>query len=114
MTDCLFCKIIAGEIPSSKVLETDDIYAFRDINPQAPEHILIVPKRHIEKLDDLADADALAIGKLIVETTKLARQHGMHSQGYRLVINNGEEAGPSVWHLHAHLLSGRPFRWPPG
>jgi histidine triad (HIT) family protein len=114
VSDCLFCKIVAGEIPSAKVHETDDIYAFRDINPQAPQHILVVPKRHIEKLDDLQGSDALAIGQLIIETTKLARQFGMNTQGYRLVINNGEEAGQSVWHLHAHLLSGRPFRWPPG
>jgi histidine triad (HIT) family protein len=114
MNDCLFCKIIAGEIPSTKVRETAEVYAFRDISPQAPQHVLLVPKKHIERLADVTADDAGLLGKLIYEATTLAHELGMDEQGYRLVINNGEEAGQSVWHLHVHLLGGRPFRWPPG
>jgi histidine triad (HIT) family protein len=112
--DCLFCKIISGEIPSKKVKETDEIFAFSDISPQAPRHILIVPKLHIEKLADLEDSHSALMGKLLVEASKLAKELNLDDQGYRIVINNGEAAGQSVWHLHVHLLSGRPFHWPPG
>lgn len=114
MNDCIFCKIIAGQIPSAVVFEDEDVFAFRDINPQAPQHILVVPKKHMEKLNDLTADDALTVGKLLVATCRIAREHGMDAQGYRIVLNNGEGAGQSVWHIHAHLLSGRPFRWPPG
>lgn len=114
MSDCLFCRIIAKEIPAAAVYETEDVLAFRDINPQAPQHVLVVPKRHIEKLADLSPVDAPVMGQLLVETARVARDLGMDSQGYRVVINNGETAGQSVWHVHVHLLSGRPFRWPPG
>ncbi|MFZ5434296.1 MAG: histidine triad nucleotide-binding protein [Calditrichota bacterium] len=114
MTDCLFCKLIRNEIPSEAVLETDEVYAFRDINPQAPQHILLVPKRHIEKLADLKPEDSGIVGNLVYHATQLAHKLGMDAAGYRIVINNGEDAGQSVWHLHVHLLSGRSFRWPPG
>ena len=114
MSDCLFCRIIGKEIPSDTVLDTDEIYAFRDINPQAPHHILLVPKRHIEKLADIKESDAQILGRLLIQATKLAHDLGMDDEGYRIVVNNGENAGQSVWHLHVHLLSGRPFRWPPG
>ncbi|MBU0509418.1 histidine triad nucleotide-binding protein [bacterium] len=114
MSECLFCKIANRQIPSDVVFDSDDVLAFRDINPQAPQHVLVIPKRHIARLADLGDADAAEIGKLMIQAVKLARQLGMEKDGYRLVINNGEEAGQSVWHLHIHLLSGRPFRWPPG
>lgn len=114
MNDCIFCKIIAGQIPSRVVFEDENVFAFQDITPQAPQHILVVPKVHIEKLADLSPEDATLIGKLMVAISHIAREHGMDAQGYRVVMNNGEGAGQSVWHIHAHLLSGRPFRWPPG
>jgi histidine triad (HIT) family protein len=114
MSDCLFCQIIAGTIPSHKVLDTEEFYAFRDINPQAPQHILIIPKRHIERCAELEESDAELLGRMMVQASKLAHELGMDGQGYRLVVNDGEQAGQSVWHLHLHLMSGRPFRWPPG
>jgi histidine triad (HIT) family protein len=114
MSDCLFCKIIAGQIPSEKVMDTEEFLAFRDITPQAPQHVLVIPKRHIERLADLKDNDADLMGKMMVEAAKLAHTLGMDEQGYRVVINNGAQAGQSVWHLHVHLLSGRSFHWPPG
>jgi histidine triad (HIT) family protein len=114
MSDCIFCKIIAGEIPSAHVLDTDELFAFRDINPQAPQHVLILPKRHIAKLSELKLSDRSIAAELMLATAKLAHDLGMEKDGYRVVINNGERAGQSVWHLHFHLLSGRPFAWPPG
>jgi histidine triad (HIT) family protein len=113
MSDCIFCKIAAGEIPSTKVFEDEELFAFRDIQPQAPHHILIVPKQHIAKLADTADDNTALLGKMVRAAAKIAKDEGLES-GYRIVINNGESAGQSVWHLHLHLLSGRPFRWPPG
>jgi histidine triad (HIT) family protein len=114
MSDCLFCKIAAKQIPSQMVKETDDIFAFRDINPQAPKHILIVPKKHIAKLADATAADVQLIGRMMVDIAVLANELKMDADGFRVVINNGENAGQSVFHLHAHLMSGRPFGWPPG
>jgi histidine triad (HIT) family protein len=114
VSDCIFCKIAAGQIPSQKVFEDDDIFAFRDISPQAPQHVLIIPKRHIAKLADVTDTDVSILGKLLISARSIAKSLGMDEQSYRVVINNGEQAGQSVWHLHAHLLSGRPFGWPPG
>ena len=111
MSDCIFCRIAAGEIPSQKVFEDEHVFAFRDIQPQAPHHILIVPKQHVAKLADVCDSSLL--GKLVSTAARIARDEGLES-GYRVVINNGESAGQSVWHLHVHLLAGRPFRWPPG
>jgi histidine triad (HIT) family protein len=114
MGNCIFCRIASGEIPSKKVLETEDIVAFHDVSPQAPRHILVIPRRHIEKLADLTGPDAALMGKLLVTATEVARATGMEADGYRLVINNGERAGQSVFHIHIHLLSGRDFQWPPG
>ncbi|MDD5087220.1 MAG: histidine triad nucleotide-binding protein [bacterium] len=114
MNDCLFCKIAAGQIPAEIVLDSRDALAFRDLDPQAPQHVLIIPKRHISRLADLRGDDAPAVGSLMTQAVKLAHDLGMDEAGYRLVINNGETAGQSVWHLHIHLLSGRPFHWPPG
>lgn len=114
MDDCLFCKIAARQIPADIVLDSEDALAFRDIDPQAPQHVLLIPKRHITMLADLHSEDAALAGSLLTQAVKLARDLGMDEAGYRMVINNGETAGQSVWHLHIHLLSGRLFRWPPG
>ncbi|MGC9513233.1 MAG: histidine triad nucleotide-binding protein [Fidelibacterota bacterium] len=113
MTDCLFCKIIRGEIPSTKVYENEDVLAFRDINPQAPEHILIIPKIHINRVENLSDDQSEMVGKLVIAAKNIARQLGIHN-GYRLVFNNGPQAGQEVEHIHLHLLAGRKFAWPPG
>jgi histidine triad (HIT) family protein len=114
MTDCLFCKIIAGDIPSEKVYEDDDVYAFRDVNPVAPLHVLIIPKKHIAMLNDLESDDAQRMGKLVLTAKKIANQEGYAEEGYRTVINCGEKAGQSVFHIHLHLLAGRELTWPPG
>ena len=114
MTDCLFCKMAAGEIKPDVVYETGSVLAFRDINPQAPTHILVVPKRHIPTLNDLQDADGALIGKLYLTAQRVAREEGLAEDGYRTVINCNEAAGQSVFHIHLHLLGGRAMRWPPG
>ena len=111
---CLFCRIAAGEIPAKKVHEDADVVAFHDINPQAPTHVLVIPRRHIPKLDDLTDADAAAIGTTIVRAAQIARELQLAEDGYRIVVNNGEGAGQTVFHIHVHVLGGRGFRWPPG
>ncbi|HVJ08902.1 MAG TPA: histidine triad nucleotide-binding protein [Acidisarcina sp.] len=113
MVDCLFCKIIAGTIPSSKVYEDDQSYAFADINPQAPTHVLIVPRKHIASLDHASPVDIEVLGHLHVVAAGIARGKGL-SNGYRTVINTGDDAGQTVDHLHVHLLGGRAFHWPPG
>jgi histidine triad (HIT) family protein len=110
--DCLFCKIIAGEIPSETVYEDDAVVAFRDINPQAPTHILVVPRGHVAKLSDYGTGDEAALGAVLVAARTIAEREGLSD--YRTVINCGEGAGQSVWHLHCHLLGGRALRWPPG
>jgi histidine triad (HIT) family protein len=112
--DCLFCRIAAGEIPCDRVYEDEEILAFRDINPQAPTHILVIPRRHVSSLDELRDGDAALAGRLVVAATRLAREEGLAGSGYRLVTNCGAGAGQTVFHLHLHLLGGRTFRWPPG
>ncbi len=109
---CLFCKIVAGDIPADKVHEDEDILAFRDISPQAPVHILVIPKKHIKGPGDVTEADDQLIGRLIRQARKIAEQENIRH--YRLVFNNGEEAGQTVFHLHMHILGGRPMRWPPG
>ncbi|WP_138159288.1 histidine triad nucleotide-binding protein [Peptoniphilus catoniae] len=111
--DCLFCKIIAGEIPSDKVYEDDLIYAFKDIDPQAPVHILIVPKEHIESLDDINESHKDLIFHISLKAKELAAKFGL-TKGYRLVNNCKEDGGQSVNHLHYHLLGGRSMAWPPG
>jgi len=112
--DNLFKKIIRGEIPSSKVYEDDEIYAFRDIAPAAPIHILIIPKAPLDSLNELTDDDAAIAGKLLVRASKLAKELGFAENGYRCVINTGKDAGQTVPHLHVHLLAGREFIWPAG
>lgn len=111
--DCLFCRIIAGEIPSKKVFEDERIYAFEDIQPGAPTHILLVPKRHVRGLTECEDGDAPLLGELQLRAAALAREHGL-TGGYRTVLNVGPDAGQSVFHLHLHLLGGRRMAWPPG
>ena len=112
--DNLFKKIMRGEIPSSKVYEDDDVFAFNDISPVAPTHILIIPKAPIDSLDELTDDDATTAGKLLVAASKLAKKLGFSKDGYRCVINTGAQAGHTVPHLHLHLIAGRDSIWPPG
>lgn len=113
MDDCLFCKIIAGEIPSDKVYEDEYIYAFNDIDKKAPEHILIIPKKHISSII-VADAESNIMNKLIGAAQKIASDKGLSENGFRLVINTGKDGGQTVNHLHMHLLGGRELGWPPG
>jgi histidine triad (HIT) family protein len=114
MADCLFCKIVAGDIPSSKVYEDDSFYAFNDITPQAPTHILIVPRKHIDSLDTATDDDKGLIGHLLLAAASIAREKGFAENGYRVVVNTNSDGGQTVFHLHVHLLAGRPFIFPPG
>jgi histidine triad (HIT) family protein len=114
MADCLFCKMIAGEIEPDKVYEDDDLIAFRDINPQAPTHILIVPRRHIATLNELEPADAPLMGKLYLAARDIAERENIAEEGYRTLVNCNAGAGQSVFHIHLHLLGGRPMGWPPG
>ena len=111
--DCLFCKIAANEIPSKIVYEDPELFAFEDISPQAPTHILICPRKHFESLTHASAEDQAVLGKLQLVAAQLARERELLA-GYRTVLNSGEGAGQSVFHLHLHLLGGRPFRWPPG
>ena len=111
--DCLFCNIVKGQIPSEKVYEDNDVYAFKDVNPEAPVHILIIPKRHIISVDELEETDKELVGHIFLVAKKLAKENKLEN-GYRLVSNIGEEGGQSVKHLHFHLLGGRSFNWPPG
>lgn len=111
----IFGKILRGEIPSSKVYEDDDVYAFKDINPAAPVHILVIPKRYIVNMYDATEDDAAVLGRLMLATAKIARELGLgEEEGYRLVFNNGAGAGQTVFHMHAHILGGRDLSWPPG
>ena len=112
--DCLFCKIIAREIPADIVFEDDDVLAFRDIDPKAPEHILIIPKRHIATLNDLQEEDCALVGRLQFTAQKTAKELGMAEDGYRVVMNCNEAGGQTVYHIHMHLLGGRSMTWPPG
>ena len=114
MADCLFCAIVAGEIPATQVLETDRILAFRDINPQAPTHVLVIPKTHYPDVAALAAADAALLGEVIDAVRQVAAAEGVAETGYRVVFNTGAEAGQTVPHVHAHLLGGRSLTWPPG
>lgn len=114
MSDCLFCKIITGDIPSDKVFEDENVYAFRDITPVAPSHILIIPKKHIAMINDLEEQDEKTMGQLFVAAKKIAKQEDFSEVGYRTVMNCGEAAGQTVFHVHLHLLAGRELTWPPG
>lgn len=113
MSDCLFCRILRGEIPAKKVYENEHVFAFEDLHPQAPVHVLIVPRKHFDGLKEAQDADAEVIGRCHLAAAEIARQRGIED-GYRTVVNAGPGAGQSVFHLHVHLLGGRPLNWPPG
>ena len=109
---CIFCRIARAEIPAQMVVSNKDVAAFRDLNPQAPVHVLIIPKRHVASLDDANDSDLL--GRMMTLAAAIARQEGIAKSGYRTVINTGKDGGQSVDHLHIHLLGGRTMTWPPG
>jgi len=111
---CLFCRIASGEIPARKAYEDDQVYAFHDINPQAPTHILVIPRKHIPSLDDIDAADSAIVGTVIARAAQIARDLQLTGEGYRLVVNTGAAAGQTVFHIHFHLLGGRNFGWPPG
>ncbi len=114
MTECLFCKIGSGEIPSDKVYENDRLIAFRDIDPQAPTHILIIPREHIETLNDLEEKHSDLLGAMILLAKDLAVKEGIADAGYRTVFNCNADGGQAVYHIHLHLLGGRKMSWPPG
>ena len=114
MTDCIFCKIVAGEIPTAVVYDDDQVLAFRDIQPEAPVHIIIIPKRHIATLNDLTPADAELIGRMHLAARQVALDLGVADSGYRTLINCNRDAGQYVFHVHMHLLAGRNLGWPPG
>ncbi len=114
MTDCLFCKIIHGDIPGDIIYENDHVLAFNDINPQAPSHVLIIPKQHISTINDIAPAQTALVGELYLAAAQIARERGFAEQGYRVVMNCNEGAGQTVFHIHLHLLAERPLSWPPG
>ena len=114
MAECLFCAIVAGDIPSTQVLETDRILAFRDIDPQAPTHVLIIPKTHYPDVAALAAEDAALLGEVIDAARQVAAAEGVAEAGYRVVFNTGVQAGQTVPHVHGHVLGGRSLTWPPG
>lgn len=114
MSDSIFGKIARGEIPADIVYEDDDVVAFRDLSPQAPTHILVIPRKPIPTLNDMASEDAELVGKLFLAAARVARQEGIAESGYRTVVNCNAAAGQTVFHLHLHVLGGRPMQWPPG
>ena len=113
MEDCLFCRILTGQIPAKKVHEDEHVFAFEDIHPQAPTHVLIIPKKHIPGLKEADGADAEIVGRLHLAAAEIARQRGIED-GYRTVLNVGPRSGQTVFHMHVHLLGGRDLHWPPG
>jgi len=113
-SDCLFCRIISGELPAELVHQDAQCVVIRDVNPQAPTHLLVIPREHIESLDDAARPDEEMLGHLLRIAARLANEQGLGESGYRTVINTGAGAGQSVFHLHVHVLGGRPMNWPPG
>lgn len=114
VADCLFCRIVAHEVPSTVVLETTRSLAFRDISPAAPTHVLVIPKRHFVDAASLAEADPEGLADLMVTADAVAQLEGLAERGYRVVFNTGRDAGQTVFHAHAHVLGGRDLRWPPG
>ena len=112
--DCLFCKILAGDIPADVIFESDNALAFRDINPQAPTHVLIIPRDHIATINELDAGDEAVVGNLFLVAKQIAKQEGIADDGYRAVMNCNAAAGQTVFHLHLHLLGGRQMAWPPG
>lgn len=113
-TDCLFCRIASRKLPAEIVGEADGLLAFKDVNPQAPTHLLVIPTEHIATIADATEAQSALLGRALQFTNRLASQYQLREPGYRVVVNCGEGAGQSVWHLHFHLLGGRAMRWPPG
>ncbi len=113
MSDCIFCKIIAGEIPTPMVYQDEDLVAFPDINPKSPTHLLVVPRKHIPRLAELTEQDTVLAGKLMLAIGNIARQVGIAEQGFRVITNNGGFAGQDVPHLHFHVLGGKPMGWSP-
>jgi histidine triad (HIT) family protein len=113
-SQCLFCRIAAGEIPSQEVFSDDMVYAFRDINPVAPSHILVIPRKHLHSINDAAPQDEALMGRLLLAARTIAAEQGLAEDGYRLVINTGENGGQTVFHIHLHILGGRHLSWPPG
>jgi histidine triad (HIT) family protein len=114
MADCLFCKIVAGTIPAKKLHDDALCVGFADLNPQAPTHVLFIPKRHIATVNDLVPEDRELVGHLVLSAQKVAREAGLADGGFRLVVNTNRDAGQTVFHLHLHLLGGRALAWPPG
>ena len=114
MTDCIFCKMVNGEIKPDVVYEDPEVLAFRDMSPKAPTHVLVIPKRHISTTNDLQPEDAELVGKLVLAAKKVAEIDGLDVRGYRTVLNCNIEAGQTVFHIHLHVLGGRPMGWPPG
>ncbi len=114
MSDCLFCRLIKGEVKSKAVYEDDEIFAFEDISPQAPIHLLIIPKKHISGVTQLREEDRELVGKIYLVARRMAEEHSLGESGFRVVINSGPDAGETVKHLHFHLLGGRELNWPPG
>lgn len=113
MSDCLFCRIVAGEIPADVVHADDDLIAFRDVAPKAPVHVLVIPRKHVASLADAGEEDGALLGRLLAATSDVARELGV-GDAFRVAVNSGAGAGQSVFHLHLHVLGGRPFDWPPG
>ncbi len=111
---CLFCKIAAGEIPAQIIFQDDTLLAFRDIHPQAPTHVLVIPKRHIETLNHTDAEDALILGQMMMTAKRIAKEEGLSETGYRLVLNVNDDGGQTVYHIHLHLIGGRRMTWPPG
>lgn len=111
---CLFCNIVAGQVPANIVLDDPDVMAFHDISPQAPTHLLIIPKQHITTINDVEEENALLIGKMVLTAKKIAQEQGLSDAGYRLVFNVNTNGGQAVYHIHLHLLGGRQMSWPPG
>ncbi len=114
MSDCLFCRMVAGDITPDVIYETETVLAFRDINPQAPTHVLVIPKKHIETLVDIAGEDTQLMGDIMQVATKVATMEGLDESGYRTVFNCKQDGGQEVYHIHLHLLGGRSMTWPPG
>lgn len=114
MSDCIFCKIVDGDIPAEKVFEDDKVIAFRDMSPQAPHHFLVIPRKHIATLNDLAAEDEDTIGRMYSAAKQIASEHGFAESGYRAVMNCNADGGQTVYHIHLHVLGGRAMSWPPG
>ena len=114
MSDCLFCKIVSGEIPCDKIYENDKLIAFRDIDPKAPTHILVIPKKHIRSINELETSDQNLAGEILLAAKEIARIENIESSGYRTIFNTNNDGGQTVYHIHMHVMGGRQLHWPPG